>query len=177
MEGKAPSRAVRNSALSCSSAELAALCASLELHPPLSAKGQRWIPFPRKPMFWLGCFGRLYEKGSGSWIASKLALHLPDPFSARVARSGRRSRPGLPHLLCGCARGGRRFAAVKRAGFTSAPPQRRLPSASRTKAAVRRALPCGFAKQTEKDGESHGIELARIPEILRLFQLTAAPST
>ena len=34
--------------------------------------------------------------------------------------------------------------------------------------------PSGFAQQTEKDGEDHGIELNRIPEILRLFQQTAA---
>jgi hypothetical protein len=29
--------------------------------------------------------------------------------------------------------------------------------------------PSGFAQQTEKDGEDHGIELNRIPEILRPF--------
>ena len=49
--------------------------------------------------------------------------------------------------------------------------KRRQPNASRTKAAVRTALPSGFAKQTEKDGEDHGIELARIPEIHSLSPL------
>ena len=79
---------------------------------------------------------------------------------------------------------------TKGGGFhTIAPPQRRTlplvfaaaktaqPCAQVTKAAVRGAQLRGFAKQTGKDGEDHGIELARIPEILRLFHPTAATIT
>ncbi len=115
------------------------------------------------------------KKGLESGLQASLPSIFQPPFSIRFADADDCIvRPAAS--LCGSARG----------GFIIAPPQRRtLPlvfAAAKTaspfeqvnKAAVRRALPCGFAKQTEKDGEDLGSELARIPEILRLFQLTAA---
>ena len=107
-------------------------------------------------------------------------------FFCALRAPGRRSRPGLPQCCVVALAEGRRCAAAKRADFTIAPPQRPIlplvfsaektatPCAQATKAAVRGAALRGFAKQTEKDGEDHGIELARIPEILRLFHKTAA---
>ena len=148
------------------------------------------LELSRKPVFWLTCFGRLYEKGVWNLDCKQACPPSSRPFFCALRAPGRLCRPGLPHLLCGCARGGPPF----RCGETSGLPHYRaaaaaypslliLPqqnggsNASRTKAAVRRAQLRGFAKQTGKDGEDHGIELARIPEILRLFQPTAATIT
>ena len=70
-----------------------------------------------------------------------------------------------------CPRGDRCFASAKRAGFTIAPPQRRIlplvfsaektaiPCAQDTKAAVRGAALRRFAKQTEKGAWKRGESL------------------
>ena len=85
-----------------------ALCASLELHPPLSAKGQRWIPFPelsRKPVLgWLVTAGYT-KKRADSTDASKLAPVVSALFFCAL-RAPRTAQPSGPaDSLCGCARG------------------------------------------------------------------------
>ena len=122
-----------NSALSRRRLKPSALCASLELHPPLSAKGQRWISFPRKPIFWLDCFGRLYEKGLESGLQASL-LSIFQALFLRALRAWTAAPSGLPlccvvapagdavslrrnerkeERLCGGARGIRRTAGFQ----------------------------------------------------------------
>ena len=81
---------------------------------------------PRKPIFWLTCFGRLYEKERESRGFEQarsddlLSLFLrasraPDGAAVRACR-----------ICCVVAPAGeRRFAAAKRAGLTISLPQRR----------------------------------------------------
>ena len=65
------------------------------------------------------------KKRSGIWIASKLALHLPGPFSARFARPDGAAVRACRICCVVALAEDRRFAAAKQAGFTIAPPQRR----------------------------------------------------
>ena len=112
------------------------------------------------------------KKGLESECTSKLVPRIQAFFLARFTGAITQSVIGLPLGCVVAPAGERRFASAKRAG--EAPQQNGGTDAPRTKAAVRGAVLRGFAKQTEKDGEDHGIELARIPEILRLFHKTAA---
>jgi len=105
------------------------------------------------------------------------------PFHGR--NHAQRDRPATS--LCGYARGGAPFrcgetseSACRDVISRSAPqratrsffPQkkRRSPSAQPTQAAVRTALPSGFAKQTEKGERSQRGKLAHIRDLPHLFQ-------
>ena len=76
---------------------------------------------PPERQFWVGLFGQAIGKRVGSSdIASKLAYRRSGSFSARFTRAVTLCVIGLPSLLDGCARGGRRFAAAKQASGKNA---------------------------------------------------------
>ena len=92
-------------------------------------------------------------------------------FFCALRAPGRRSRPGLPHLLCDSARGGPPFRCGETSGLHyRAAAAAYLPArffrrkngdtnTQDTKAAVRGATLRGFAKQTEKGKTMSGASL------------------
>ena len=78
----------RNSALSCRKQKHSALCASLELHPPSSAKRQRRIPFPESQFFVAVKVSAGYTKKKREiTAASKLAPMIYTLFFLPVSRA------------------------------------------------------------------------------------------
>ena len=105
--------------------------------------------------------GRLYEKRRKIRLCEQARPSIFRPFfcAFHALDHALRDRPAVHYCVVSPAGG-----AVFPAGKTS-----RKSNALVNQAAVRTATPSGFAKQTEKAGEDQRIELARIPEILRLF--------
>ncbi|MBR6787058.1 MAG: hypothetical protein IKM26_03965 [Clostridia bacterium] len=132
------------------------------------------LELPRKPVFWLDCYGRLYEKDSGHRMEKQAFPSLPGSFSSPFHGRDHALRDRPADCLCGCAPGGPPFCCGKTSGFhylaaaAAYSPARfcrskngelkRIPYQSGSPQGV----PCGFAKQTEKGENDERGELARI---------------
>jgi len=119
------------------------------------------------------------KKGGRFDYASKLAPRTSVLFSARFTRTITLCVIGLPSLLDGCTRGGavslRRNEQVERTRVATRSParfsaeKRRHPPHNPTQRQSGRRSRPGLRSKRKKNGEDHGIELNRIPEILRPF--------
>jgi len=99
-------------------------------------------------------------------------------FLVRFAFAWLRHRPAA--RACGCAYEGKITASVFKPvhGGWIVPTRNFIGTGSRhCPQRQSQGLPCGFAKQTKKNGEDHGNERARFPEIFRSFLQTAASIT
>ena len=127
-------------------------------------KAKASLELPRKPIFGVTCFGRLYEKEAEPPIL-QASLHIVVPsLFLRASRTRTAQQSGPAALLCVCALGGPPFRCGETSGTSllrrrsdvpsrSFFPQkkRRHPNAPRTKAAVCGAMIRGRAKHAEKE--------------------------